>query len=48
MSYPAAAMALATTLLLCGCGTMGPLYKPEEDSAKTAAVYDQPLPVRAS
>jgi predicted small lipoprotein YifL len=48
MPYAAAALALATTVLLCGCGQMGPLYKPEEDSAKSAAVHEQPLPARAT
>jgi len=48
MPYAAATLALATTLLLCGCGQMGPLYEPEQDSAKTAAVHEQPLPARAS
>jgi predicted small lipoprotein YifL len=48
MPYIAATLALAATLLLCGCGQMGPLYRPEEDSAKTAAVYEPPRPAQAS
>ena len=31
MSHPVATLALVVTLLLSGCGQMGPLYQPGED-----------------
>jgi predicted small lipoprotein YifL len=33
MRYPLALFALAVTLLLGGCGQMGPLYEPQDEAA---------------
>lgn len=36
MHYIAATLALAVTLLMAGCGQMGPLYEPEGSTAAPA------------